>query len=239
MDTQSPQHPQHDSGSPEPNGQSNGPEQPQDADPKTALKAAVTGGVIVTVVGFLLMLLQNFYAADDPTKTYRDVADARARIVDYAAPRQVSEKTFTLFVPQDRRTTKRYEVSFDNFKGQPVLLVFWASWCQPCHKEMRVLDRIYDEMTDLGLHIVPIMTSDKSGIDGARYFFRGNDIEKLPLFLDHGTTLMREFQVRSMPQMYFINAEGQALGFSGDLDIGQDTAQDLLRYFAQSGNLPG
>ncbi len=230
MDIETPQNPQH-----EPNMQ---PEQAPEPDRKTILKAVVTGGVLVTVIGFVISLLQGYFAADDPSKFYRTMADARAQIVDYAQPQQASNKSFMLFVPQDDRTSKRYEVSLKDFEGKPVLLAFWASWCQPCHREMPILDGLYDELTAMGLHVVPMMTSDKSGLDGARYFYRGADIQRLPLFLDHGTTLMREFQVRTLPQLFFISAEGETLAFSGKLDIGQAPAQDLLRYFAQTGQLP-
>jgi len=214
------------------------PEETPEVDRKTTIKAAVVGGVVVTVIGIVIALIQGFFAGQDPSLTYRTIADARAKIVDYAVPKPATNKNFSLYVPENSRSVKEYEINLQDFKGKPVILNFWASWCQPCRKEMRTLDSMYDELTDLGAHVVPIMTSDKSGLDGARYFFRGEGIEKLPLMLDRGTNLMREFQLRALPAIFYIDAEGNVLGSSDTMDIGQVPAQDLLRYFAQTGKLP-
>jgi len=230
MDTQTPNTPQND-----PN---HTPEDASQPDKKTILKALVTGGVFIIIIGVIATMVHNYLSSDDPSRVYRNILDARARVIDYAKPRTVTDKPFSLYIPQDSRTNKRYEVDFSAFRGKPVLVNFWASWCQPCYKEMPILEELYDELTDMGLQVVPLMTSDKSGINGARYFFKGANLKKLPLFLDYGTTVGREFQVRSLPQLFFISAEGKVLAFSDGLDISQKPAQDLLRYFAQTGQLP-
>lgn len=47
-------------------------------------------------------------------------------------------------------------VSLESFKGQYVLIDFWASWCAPCRKENPNLKKAYDEFKDKGLKIIGV-----------------------------------------------------------------------------------
>ncbi|MBN2751452.1 MAG: TlpA family protein disulfide reductase, partial [Rhodospirillaceae bacterium] len=169
---------------------------------------------------------------------YRTVADARAHIIDFKTPRAVPPNTFTQHIPLDSRTSRRVEASLADFAGRPMLVSFWASWCRPCRVEMVEMDKLHDELTDLGLAVVPVMSADKSGIDGARFFFRNMDITVLPFFLDHGQELMEAMGARTLPSLFFVSAEGKAVAFASDLDLRQEPARDLLRWFAKNGTLP-
>ncbi|HEV3286436.1 MAG TPA: TlpA disulfide reductase family protein, partial [Steroidobacteraceae bacterium] len=42
------------------------------------------------------------------------------------------------------------DVSLSQFKGQVVMLNFWASWCGPCRQEMPLLESIYKKYNKLG-----------------------------------------------------------------------------------------
>jgi thiol-disulfide isomerase/thioredoxin len=47
-------------------------------------------------------------------------------------------------------------IALDDFKGKPLLVNFWATWCPPCVTEMPLLQRFYDEMQPKGWQIVAI-----------------------------------------------------------------------------------
>jgi DsbE subfamily thiol:disulfide oxidoreductase len=49
-------------------------------------------------------------------------------------------------------------ISLSSFKGKPILLNFWATWCPYCRKERPYLNFIYEEYKDKGLVIIAVST---------------------------------------------------------------------------------
>jgi len=218
------------------------PENPQAENPepdrRTIIKAVTTAVVVLVVIGSIFLLIQRQFASSSDDKRYPDVAAARAHVIDFRTPRPVPPNAFTQHIPTDSRHTRQVEASLADFAGKPVLLTFWSTWCRPCRTELLELDKMHDELTDLGLAVVPVMTADKSRISGARYFFNGADIEHLPYFLDHGQELLEAMNGRVLPSTFFIDAQGRILAFTSDLDLRQAPARELLRIFAKTGRLP-
>jgi thiol-disulfide isomerase/thioredoxin len=66
-------------------------------------------------------------------------------------------------------------VSLDRYRGQVVLVNFWASWCPPCRVEMPAFERVYRERRDDGFVILGIATDTHAG-DAIRKFITDHDI---------------------------------------------------------------
>ena len=43
-------------------------------------------------------------------------------------------------------------LAMSDFRGKPLLLNFWATWCPPCVEEMPLLNTFYNEQKDKGWH---------------------------------------------------------------------------------------
>src|SRR6266436_1184616 len=59
-------------------------------------------------------------------------------------------------------------VSFADFKGKPVVVNLWATWCQPCLKEMPSLDRLQAELD--GKLVVAAVAEDRGGVQKVAEF---------------------------------------------------------------------
>ena len=103
---------------------------------------------------------------------------------------------------------KNKELNLNDYKGNLVLLNFWATWCAPCKDEMPSLDLLTENPNLDNLKIFPINickdTDQKSLI-----FFEDLKIKNLEIYFDSPNTLAKKFKLRGLPTTIFFNKEGQ------------------------------
>ncbi len=96
------------------------------------------------------------------------------------------------------------QVQLEDFRGQVVLVNFWATWCGPCRLEMPAFqDRFKEHGGDLQIVAV--------NFDEPQHEVQ-NFVDELGLtfeiLLDPGGEIQRLYQVRGYPTSYFVDAEG-------------------------------
>ncbi len=112
------------------------------------------------------------------------------------------------------------------FRGHPVVLNFWASWCPPCREETRILEAAYLRYRDRGLVIVGV-DSDSDTAGDSLSFLRQRGVT-YPAGRDLRGTVARAYRVSALPTTYFIGADGRIQGpaVTGGF-TGEDGARDL------------
>lgn len=93
-----------------------------------------------------------------------------------------------------------------DWKGQPVVLNFWATWCAPCRDEMPEFVEVYDERQEDGLMIVGINAQESA--DQAARFMAEYGIT-FPVALDSRGDVQQLYNVRGLPTTVFIDREGR------------------------------
>jgi thiol-disulfide isomerase/thioredoxin len=90
-----------------------------------------------------------------------------------------------------------------DLRGKVVVLNFWATWCEPCLREMPALDRVA-RSSDAVFLAVDLME------DGAkvRSFFESLAIEHVEPLLDLDGAVTRRYAVLALPQTFFVDARG-------------------------------
>lgn len=115
-------------------------------------------------------------------------------------------------------TIEGQAIELDSFKGQPLIINFWATWCPPCIREMPLLSR-YDELP--GVTVVMINQGEtvpviEGYLDTAGISFRH-------MLLDPRQHTLQALEIRGLPTTLFYSADGVLV----DRHLGEVTAEQL------------
>lgn len=110
------------------------------------------------------------------------------------------------------KTLDGNSVSLSDFKGHPVVINFWASWCPPCRDEMPVLVEAYRAHKDSGLIILAVNGRDQeTSLRPVRRFVAEFQMP-FPVLLDEHGDLRKRYKLRGLPTSVFIGADGLMRG---------------------------
>lgn len=101
--------------------------------------------------------------------------------------------------------------SLADFRGEPVVLNLWATWCAPCVREMPQLDRLNARLAHDGIRVLAL-SEDRGGAALVKKFYDVNRIQNLDVLIDAGGKLLRELNVRGLPTTLLIDADGREVG---------------------------
>ncbi|MEM8934979.1 MAG: TlpA disulfide reductase family protein [Pseudomonadota bacterium] len=126
-------------------------------------------------------------------------------------------------------------VSLANFRGQMVVLNFWATWCAPCLKELPSLDALQERLGGRGVAVVAV-AADPAGPEAARAMFDRLNIANLELYTDETLSFASAVgAVDVLPVTVLYDAYGREIGrLIGDADWASDEAVRLVRSAAPS-----
>jgi len=97
-------------------------------------------------------------------------------------------------------------VRLSDFRGQVVLLNFWASWCGPCRQEMPILDEIHNHYKSLGFTVLGVNLDAKS--KKAIGYLKDTPVT-FPVLLDPKGDVSGEYGVQAMPSTVIIDKDGK------------------------------
>ena len=101
----------------------------------------------------------------------------------------------------------RQSVNLSDFRGKPVLVNFWASWCPSCRSEMPFIQDVFTDKkwADEGLVVLTIDIGESPS--AVREFVKEYGLT-FPVLLDIKGDVSLEYYVRSIPTTFFIDREG-------------------------------
>ena len=97
------------------------------------------------------------------------------------------------------------DLSLEKYRGQVVLLDFWATWCGPCRVEMPHVKRTYEKYKNQKFEIIGI-SLDRSM--GALKAYIEKEGIAWPQYLDSGSRLGNLYQVQAIPSTFLLDGKG-------------------------------
>lgn len=142
----------------------------------------------------------------------------------FAAAAQAQLKTGQAVPPFDTRLLDGKPLAAQALKGKVVLVVFWATWCPTCRKELPELQALYEKHRDRGLEILAL-SIDADGFT-VEEFWKDHDY-RFPVAMrapPHGQVFG---PTKAIPALYLIDRQG-VLRFARIGGIGKDKLEAQL-----------
>lgn len=100
-------------------------------------------------------------------------------------------------------------VTLDDFKGKPLVINIFASWCRPCILEMPYFQGAYDKYKNEDVMILMVNMTDgqRETKESAEKFIKDNGYT-MPVYFDMDMDLANKYRVSGIPRTIFIDKEG-------------------------------
>ncbi len=100
------------------------------------------------------------------------------------------------------------KVHLKDYRGKKVVLNFWATWCDPCKREMPYINKVYQTMNKKDVVILAVNIKESSFAVSS---FKDRYHVSFPLLLDPGGDVTDAYNIQPIPTTFFINEKGKVV----------------------------
>ena len=158
----------------------------------------------MNILKFLILLVFfkfNFSIAAEPLPFNN--------IVLHKNPLQVSQVKLKDFNLKDIEVNKN--------DGKIKVLNFWATWCEPCKREMPSLDDLATKNINLKIYAINL---ERPNQDKTKNFFKNLNIKNLDIYFDPDFNLTKQLRLRGVPTTILLNERGNEIArIMGEVDF--------------------
>jgi thiol-disulfide isomerase/thioredoxin len=97
-------------------------------------------------------------------------------------------------------------LKLSDFRGRPVFLNFWATWCGPCRQELPNMQTMLEKYSSSNLVVLAVNNGE--AVAPAQRFLDRLDVQLTEFAYDPTAQIVRRYQVTGLPVSYFIDARG-------------------------------
>jgi peroxiredoxin len=93
-----------------------------------------------------------------------------------------------------------------DYRGQVVIINFWATWCPPCRAEMPSMQRAWQQLEKEGTLMLGINVGED---EDTIFQFTANYPVEFPLLMDQDSRVINQWPVRGLPTTFVVSPEGK------------------------------
>jgi len=136
-------------------------------------------------------------------------------------PEPIAAPDFDLAEPGGKR------IRLSDFRGRPLIVNFWATWCPPCRSEMPSLQRAWEHLAREGIGVIAINIGEDASTIGQ---FTATTRVTFPLPMDIDSGVRRAWSVGGLPTTFVVDAKGRLVyRVIGDRDWDDPALLELVR----------
>ncbi|MBR6791922.1 MAG: redoxin domain-containing protein [Ruminococcus sp.] len=191
---------------------------------KKSVKWTLTALICVLVfvgIWFLYAFLKEEYAPD----RFADVSTGTSESEGSSAQDKEEQQDFTApdFTVYD---SDGKAVKLSDFRGRPVVVNFWASWCYYCKVEMLDFDKAYENHSDVEFMMINVTDGKSETIETAQEYVNGEGY-KFPVYYDTTLEATQTYGASGLPMTFFINGSGQLVTYATGMLTADQLEQGL------------
>jgi len=156
--------------------------------------------VLIIIVGGAILAMRHAGRSDEPQETV--AATSRPQ----ESTEAVEEVQYAPDFYMEDAEGNGYKLS--DFRGKPVILNFWASWCGPCKAEMPELEKAYQEYGDQIQFVIVDLVEGRTETKEMGLAHITESGYTFPVFFDVNQEASGAYRIMAIPLTCFIDAEG-------------------------------
>jgi thiol-disulfide isomerase/thioredoxin len=160
----------------------------------------VAGVIITAAIAVASIALLSSRTPSAPSATPKSGVASVGQLRWSEAPQLLPATAFS-----DEKGTSR---TLRDFAGRVLVVNFWATWCEPCIREMPSLDALEASLGGEKFGVVAI-NQDRNGAEVAKPFLETNGWSHLALYTDPRSQAVRDMAVRGLPTSLIVDGKGR------------------------------
>ncbi len=114
-----------------------------------------------------------------------------------------------------------------SYRGRIVLLNFWATWCEPCQRELPAFANFNAEQGSRGAIVLAVNAGETP--EQVTDYFKEHHLKNIPVLMDTDLAVYDLYNIQLLPTTYVIDA----MGVVRYMHLGELTLEDMSAYLAE------
>ena len=116
---------------------------------------------------------------------------------------------------------------YDFLKDGPMIVDFWATWCEPCKKQMYHLNKFHQHFKDAGFKVLTVNTDTPKSMGKVKSYIRSKKF-KFMVAVDPNGQVKKKLKAQLMPTTILVGKDGSVLYRHQGYSPGDE--QDILKH---------